>query len=610
MKRRLLRFRFLRSIQWRLVLILVLITFVLMSVVWVFLNSQVEKIFYTEFKDNIETNYEVLGITEDNTSYSALINTLRNNPIIAGFILGIDKSFTVINKETTEVLYSSDELYQIDKIKFKNEIFKAENLLSVLASESQVIGEDQGYTKAESGDFYSYVKTQKLTDGDYILFFKYSRARALLVLKEFSNVILMGTLLALAVAGIIGSLLSSTITKPINEIMHKAKKITDGDFGYNLVVQSHDELGKLTQTFNYMSDRLKSMLGEVTSEKKKLEAILNYMTDGIIAYNSSGEAILINPATKKLLGNKVSQVLYFDKFMIDLSIDLTMERIVNENAVCAPLQRIEYTDRFFKIQFALFTNEADQLDGIILVIQDITEEHRLENMRKEFVANVSHELRTPLTSVKSYTETLLDGAVQDHEITEQFLTVINDETDRMTRLVKDLLTLSQHDGGIILNIEDVSIVDLLESCVDRVKREARLKNQEIRIKTKQGIPVIKADRYRIDQLLINIIGNSIKYTPENGRIIIQIFCDKEYVIISVEDNGIGIPPEDVNRIFERFYRVDKARSRQLGGTGLGLAISKEIALLHGGDITVKSKLGKGTQIHIKLPIRKAHKKAQ
>ena len=256
------------------------------------------------------------------------------------------------------------------------------------------------------------------------------------------------------------------------------------------------------------------------------------MTDGIIAYNSSGEAILINPATKKLLGNKVSQVLYFDKFMIDLSIDLTMERIVNENAVCAPLQRIEYTDRFFKIQFALFTNEADQLDGIILVIQDITEEHRLENMRKEFVANVSHELRTPLTSVKSYTETLLDGAVQDHEITEQFLTVINDETDRMTRLVKDLLTLYQHDGGIILNIEDVSIVDLLESCVDRVKREARLKNQEIRIKTKQGIPIIKADRYRIDQLLINIIGNSIKYTPENGRIIIQIFCDKEYELLA------------------------------------------------------------------------------
>lgn len=609
MNRKILRFGFLRSIQWRLALILVLITFVLMSVVWVFLNSQVANIFYSEFKDNIETNYEELGITEENTNYDMLINTLRNNPIIVGFILGTDKSFTVLDRNTSEILYSSDQLYQIDKVKFKNEIFKAENLLSVLPLDSQGVGEDKGYTAAERGDFYSYVKTQKLIDGDYVLFFKYSRARALLVLKEFSTVILMGTLLALFIAGIIGSLLSRTITKPINEIMHKAQRITDGDFGYNLKVKSQDEIGKLTQTFNYMSSRLKSMLSEITSEKKKLEAILNYMTDGIIAYNRSGDAILINPATKKLMGNKVSQVLSFDKFMKDLSIDLTMEQIINENTVCEPLQKIEYIERFFKMQFAVFTNEKDQLDGIIMVIQDITEEHRLDNMRKEFVANVSHELRTPLTSVKSYTETLLDGAVQDKEITEQFLSVINGETDRMTRLVKDLLTLSQHDGGIVLNLDDVSILDLLESCIDRVKREAKLKNQEIRLKTKQGVPIVKADRYRIDQLLINIIGNAIKYTPENGRIIIQIYCEKEFVIISVEDNGMGIPPEDISRIFERFYRVDKARSRQLGGTGLGLAISKEIAILHGGDISVKSKLGKGTQIHVKLPIGKAQKKA-
>ncbi len=609
MNRKILRFGFLRSIQWRLALILVLITFVLMSVVWVFLNSQVANIFYSEFKDNIETNYEELGITEENTNYDMLINTLRNNPIIVGFILGTDKSFTVLDRNTSEILYSSDQLYQIDKVKFKNEIFKAENLLSVLPLDSQGVGEDKGYTAAERGDFYSYVKTQKLIDGDYVLFFKYSRARALLVLKEFSTVILMGTLLALFIAGIIGSLLSRTITKPINEIMHKAQRITDGDFGYNLKVKSQDEIGKLTQTFNYMSSRLKSMLSEITSEKKKLEAILNYMTDGIIAYNRSGDAILINPATKKLMGNKVSQVLSFDKFMKDLSIDLTMEQIINENTVCEPLQKIEYIERYFKMQFAVFTNEKDQLDGIIMVIQDITEEHRLDNMRKEFVANVSHELRTPLTSVKSYTETLLDGAVQDKEITEQFLSVINGETDRMTRLVKDLLTLSQHDGGIVLNLDDVSILDLLESCIDRVKREAKLKNQEIRLKTKQGVPIVKADRYRIDQLLINIIGNAIKYTPENGRIIIQIYCEKEFVIISVEDNGMGIPPEDISRIFERFYRVDKARSRQLGGTGLGLAISKEIAILHGGDISVKSKLGKGTQIHVKLPIGKAQKKA-
>jgi two-component system sensor histidine kinase VicK len=237
-------------------------------------------------------------------------------------------------------------------------------------------------------------------------------------------------------------------------------------------------------------------------------------------------------------------------------------------------------------------------------LQDITEEHKLDNMRREFVANVSHELRTPLTSVKSYTETLLDGALQDPDTAEHFLGVINDEADRMTRLVKDLLTLSQHDGGIMLNMEDILISDLAASCVERMKREAQGKNQEIKLNVKQNMPVIKGDRHRIDQLLINIIGNAIKYTPERGRITVQLYCEKDYVVISVEDNGIGIPEQDLGRIFERFYRVDKARSRQMGGTGLGLAIAKEIAVLHGGNITAKSKLGKGTQIYIELPMKK------
>lgn len=610
MKKNFLKTAFLRSIQWRLALILMLTTFVLMSVVWVFLNSRVESIFYSEFKDNIETNYDALGITSDNTDYDSLIDTLKSSPIIVGFILGPDKSYTVIDKKTTDILYSSDELYQIDRIKFKNEIFKSENLLYALSlSDVNTIGDKQGYTKAESGDFYSYVKTQKLKDGEYILFFKYTRERALLVLNEFSNVILTGTFLSLVAAIIIGSLLSRTITLPINDIMHKAENITDGDFGYALEVRSKDELGKLTQTFNFMSSRLKSMLGEITSQKKKLETILNYMTDGIIVYNRLGDIILINPASKKLLANKINDIVSFDKFMNILGIDLTMERINSENNICEPLQKVQYTDKFFKIQFAVFTDENNQLDGIILVIQDITEEYKLDNMRREFVANVSHELRTPLTSVKSYTETLLDGALQDKTTAEQFLGVINDETDRMTRLVKDLLTLSQHDGGIVLNLEDISLADLVGGCVERMKREAKEKHQELKFKAKQSIPIIKGDRYRIDQLIINIIGNAIKYTPENGRISVQLYCEKDYAIISVEDNGIGIPPQDVDRIFERFYRVDKARSRQLGGTGLGLAISKEIAVLHGGNITVKSKLGKGTQILVELPIRKMQKKA-
>ncbi|NMA65699.1 MAG: cell wall metabolism sensor histidine kinase WalK, partial [Clostridiaceae bacterium] len=263
-----------------------------------------------------------------------------------------------------------------------------------------------------------------------------------------------------------------------------------------------------------------------------------------------------------------------------------------------------HEDKFLRVHLASFTDEENKIDGIVTVLQDITEEHRLDKMRREFVANVSHELRTPLTSVKSYTETLLDGALQEPSIVEHFLEVINDETDRMTRLVKDLLTLSQHDGGINLNIEDISIAELVSSCVERLQRESKLKNQDLKLSIKQNIPLIEGDRYRIDQLLINIIGNAIKYTPEKGRINVKVYHEKEYVIIRVEDNGIGIPEEDLARVFERFYRVDKARSRQLGGTGLGLAIAKEIAVLHGGDISIKSKVGKGTQLSVKLPIRR------
>jgi len=179
----------------------------------------------------------------------------------------------------------------------------------------------------------------------------------------------------------------------------------------------------------------------------------------------------------------------------------------------------------------------------------------------------------------------------------------------MTRLVKDLLTLSQHDGGIVLNLEDTSISDLVSSCVNRMKREAEAKKQSLKLKIKHSIPIIKADRHRIDQLVVNIIGNAIKYTPEKGIIQVHVYSERDKVIINVEDNGIGIPDTDINRIFERFYRVDKARSRQMGGTGLGLAIAKEIAVMHGGDITVKSKLGKGTSVFIELPVHYAQKKA-
>ncbi|NLM76441.1 MAG: cell wall metabolism sensor histidine kinase WalK [Clostridiaceae bacterium] len=593
---------FFRSIQWRLVIILVLVTFILMTVVWVFLNMQVESIFYRDFKNNIETNYKALGINGDDITIDQLLSILQSNPVISGVIRGEDRSFTVIDKDTGEIVYSSDELYQIDKLRFRNLIYKSENLMSVLSGASPS-GDKQAYTRVEEGDFYDYAFVQSLEDGDYILFFKYGRQKALTVLNRFSEVIFWSLLSSVFAALLIGLALSRTITRPIYDIMHKVEKITDGEFGYALEVKSDDELGKLTKTFNFMSSRLKQMLAEITSEKKKVETILNYMTDGIIAFNRYGDVIHTNPASKSILSEDQVDSMTFNEFMNRLDIPLSIEEINEIQAIPAPNHKVKYNDKYIRIHLASFTDEENKIDGIVTVIQDITEEHRLDKMRREFVANVSHELRTPLTSVKSYTETLLDGALKEPTIVEHFLEVINDETDRMTRLVKDLLTLSQHDGGVKLNLEDISIADLVSSCVERLRREAEIKNQNLKLTVMKDIPIIQGDRYRIDQLLINIIGNAIKYTPEKGRIHVKVYVENEYVKIRVEDNGIGIPEEDLGRVFERFYRVDKARSRQLGGTGLGLAIAKEIALLHGGDIYIRSKVGKGTQLTVELPVR-------
>jgi len=592
---------FFRSIQWRLVIILVLVTFILMTVVWVFLNMQVESIFYRDFKNNIETNYKALGIN-GNVTIEQLLSILQSNPVISGVIRGEDRSFTVIDKKTSEIVYSSDELYQTDKLRFRSMIYKSENLMSVLSGTSPS-GDKQAYTRVEEGDFYDYAFVQSLKDGDYILFFRYGRQKALTVLNRFSEIIFWSLLSSVFAALLIGLALSRTITRPIYDIMHKAERITDGEFGYALEVKSDDELGRLTKTFNFMSSRLKQMLAEITSEKKKVETILHYMNDGIIAFNRFGEIIHTNPASKSILNRDRVDNMTFNDFMKRLEIPLSIEEINEIQSIPAPDHKVKYEDKYLRVHLASFTDEENKIDGIVSVIQDITEEHKLDKMRREFVANVSHELRTPLTSVKSYTETLLDGALKDPSIAEHFLCVINEETDRMTRLVKDLLTLSQHDGGVKLNIEDISITDLVTSCVERLRREADQKNQELRLAIDKNIPIIEGDRHRIDQLLVNIIGNAVKYTPEKGKIHVNVYCEGEFVKICVKDTGIGIPEEDLGRVFERFYRVDKARSRQLGGTGLGLAIAKEIALLHGGDIYIKSKLGKGTQLTVELPVR-------
>ncbi len=588
---------FSRSLQWRLVFIIVIIIFIFLSVIWVFLNYKVEDNFYNDFTKTISDNYATLNISEQMTA-EELLTCFEEDPVVLSQFISSIKSYTLIKDETYEILYSSDERHSEDGNSFRNEVLKSKNMMTVISSENE--GKGKYITKSEKGDFYDFVIRQPLIDGDYILFFKYDRSQALAIISEFSNIILPGMVISVTIAIVVGFLLARTVTKPIVDITHKAENITSGDFGQMLEVKSDDEIGMLTKTFNYMESQLRNMLFELSNEKNKFELIINYMTDGIITFNRDGFIIHINTFALSVLEMQQCS-LTFEGIMQRLELKYSISELINCDNISDISSNVKINDEFFRVQFASFKDKGENVDGIITVLQDYTEEQKLENMRKDFVANVSHELKTPLTSIKSYSETLLDGAMDDKETVKRFLGVIYLESNRMDRIVKDLLLLSKHDSGITLNLERLSPIELTRSVTARVKLASDEKNQQLDVIELEQTPDINGDEDRLEQLLFNIIGNAIKYTPENGSVTIYVGKSGTNVYIKVVDTGIGIPEEDLERIFERFYRVDKARSRQMGGTGLGLSIASEIAKSHGGTIKAKSELNKGTTVTIFLP---------
>lgn len=413
-------------------------------------------------------------------------------------------------------------------------------------------------------------------------------------LGETSETIIFAVLLALLLTGIMGYIFSKTLTEPILILTDKAKDLAEGNLEQKVVVYSNDEIGQLSASFNYMSTRLAKTLAEISKEKNKFEIILHNMTDGILSFNKNGEIIHVNSASLEMLGKdeiKGSFTEFIKEFDISSGVYLDMGPSFSKE-VTFPVE-----DKYIKAVFTAYANEKHELEGLIIVLQDITEQKKLDDMRKEFVANVSHELRTPLTTVKSYTETLLEGAIDDKTTAMEFLEIINSETDRMAFLVRDLLQLSRFDNKQIkLNLSRINVKQLIEENIYKTRIHAENKAQRM-----EALPIredlfITADKDRINQVLNNIITNAIKYSLKNADIKIFVTEDDNYVKITVKDTGMGISREDIARIFERFYRVDKARSRAMGGTGLGLAIAKDIMELHGGKITAESEYGKGTSM--------------
>lgn len=347
---------------------------------------------------------------------------------------------------------------------------------------------------------------------------------------------------------------------------------------------------------------LKDKLNEVSSRKNQIETILLHMTDGIIAFNMQGEIILINPAAKKFLSISPEDNTFEDIFG-KFKLDINMEKVIYLESWTSTEQRIQVDDHYVKVLFAPFKNEDERPDGVIAVIQDITEHVKLDNMQKELVADVSHELKTPITSIMGYADTLLEGGY-DEETQTKFLNVIASESRRMARLVTDLLTLSRYDSNKKkTQKETFDLGDLVKQCQEKLAIEIKKKGHTVNSFVTADVPPVYADKDDIERVVLNILTNSIKYTPDNGEIKIYVGFVYNDAYIKVFDNGIGIPEDDLSRIFERFYRVDKARTREMGGTGLGLSIAKEILDKNGGSIDIKSKVGEGTEVVIRIPTK-------
>lgn len=403
------------------------------------------------------------------------------------------------------------------------------------------------------------------------------------------------TFIAMAVLGIL-SIIAALITykklvEPMSRMLKSANPYEKLDY-----LQSDNE------DLDYVIEGLRKDLMNANTQKLQTDTILKHMTDGVIAFDMDGFVTYINPAAKYMLELKDTDN-SFNKIFTKYK-DINMEKIIYLENWTSSEQKIENDQGTMNLFFVPFKDEINRPTGLMVVIQDISEHVKLDKMRREFVADVSHELKTPLTSIKGFSETLLDG-VDDEQTTRHFLEIINDNAERMEKLVQDLLTLSKYENKKnVHNKTEFDLGELAKKCAEKFEIEVKKKNQKLECLVTSNVPMVYADYDGIERVIINIISNSVKYTKEGGKVDVYVGFVHNDAYVKIKDTGIGIPKEDLDRIYDRFYRVDKARARKSGGTGLGLSIAKEIIEKNGGSISINSVLGKGTEVVLKIPVSK------
>ncbi len=413
-----------------------------------------------------------------------------------------------------------------------------------------------------------------------------------------------GILLAVFLSAVLSIGFANRLSKPIQEMTLAAEKIAHGNFHVKTLTTSTDEIGMLGASLNTMTNHLQEQIKEIDENKSKFETVLNYMVNGLVLINDQGIIELMNPAGEELFDVSARRIKGKSHLegLRNYKLSDLIEQVLEEGKKIKEEIVIDILkEQVMEISLVPLLTRRGKTLGVVVVFHDITEIYKAQKMRAEFVANVSHELKTPVTSVKGFAETLLDGALEDPDMAKQFIQIIYQEADRLHRLINDLLDLSRIESKHIpLHKEPLNIVDIINSILEKMKPKIEKEKQSIDLQIPDEAVFVMADQDRIEQVLINLIDNAIKYTENEGEIALTLEKQNHFVTISISDTGIGIPKEDLPRIFERFYRVDKGRSRRMGGTGLGLSIVKHIVEGHGGKVWVKSEVGKGTTFYFTL----------
>jgi two-component system phosphate regulon sensor histidine kinase PhoR len=579
------------SYRSRLIIPLTIIIFLVFAGIGAVFGPLFKEFYLERVNDRLSKEAEVAALYLDRTELSDTENVEESINQLAS---RLDLRISVVGLDGTVVADSEGEPGQMENHLDRPEIQNAAEHGS---------GFEIRYSNTLNNELIYYA-VPYVQQGETVAYLRFAMS-----IQEFNHVyrsiwviLAVCFFLAFLIIVFVAAKLANQLTEPIDDARKTAIQLAKGNYAARAYTGNSKEAGQLNQSLNVLAENLDQITKTYENQQERLKALIENMGSGLLLIDEKGYITLVNQSCKDIFREDTDEwlnKLYYQAVKYKEVIKVVQEILLTETKTRKQAAlHMDIETRHVDIHAAPVIGQDDKLKGVVLVFHDITELIKLEQTRKDFVANVSHELKTPVTSIKGFTETLIDGAMEDPALRERFLTIIAKESERLESLIYDLFELSKiEQERFLLNWEPVELSALAEDVIFMLSEKAAQKNIQLENKVK-GNTLIEGDPFRLKQILINLINNAITYTPDGGTVCVQTKEQAETVVLKVKDTGIGINKKELPRIFERFYRVDRARSRNSGGTGLGLAIVKHLVDAHKGRITVESKAGKGSSFQI------------